>query len=150
MFISHTLEHNTDPVSADSAALNLPAQLQPACGSRLTPASAECHCASRRPSVRRSVPPPAGRCEGSLPDMEGADCQNPRGGNNKQEDRPSCSVRKNPAAKHFDMNDEMMTQHVTEKRQPPLHILQMLGNTLFALSWPPPNNVWTSRDVKST
>lgn len=56
VFISHTGVHNIDLQPADSATLNLPSQLQPACGSAPTLASAKCHRASHSPSVCRLVP----------------------------------------------------------------------------------------------
>ena len=63
MFIPHPRTHNIDLQSADSAALNLPSQLQAACGSAPTLASAECHRASHSPSLCR-LSPANRRCVG--------------------------------------------------------------------------------------
>lgn len=78
MFIPHPWAHNIDLQSADSAALNLPSQLQAVRGSAPTLASAECHRASHSPSLCR-LSPANRRCVGGRSDTEGADSHNPPG-----------------------------------------------------------------------
>lgn len=90
VFISHTGVHNIDLQPADSAALNLPSQLQPACGSAPTLASAKCHVLHTA-HQSAGLYLLTGRYVGVISNIEGADSHNPVG-ETSQSSSPAWSV----------------------------------------------------------